>query len=85
MWWLAIRRTTLVKMGCHGVGMDGDTQRTIAVWTFVIVSFVLLVGFILTVDDLTLTVVGLFWVPVVVLTLLGVLPRPWHLVTGGAR
>lgn len=59
------------------VDMDGDIQRAIAIWVFLITLFLSCVGFLHLQAELTMFVIVLFWVPQILLTLIGVIPPPW--------
>jgi len=62
--------------------MDPDTQRTVAVWTFMFSSFLVLAGFLYSQRALTAEVVVLFWSTLSLMTLLGILTRPWEPLVG---
>jgi hypothetical protein len=57
--------------------MNAESQRTLAVWVFYIVSFLLLAAFLHLQARLTIGVIGLYWGSAVVLTSIGVIPPPW--------
>lgn len=59
--------------------MDEESQRTIAVWSLYFLSFVFL-GFFLHMQggQLTIELVGVYWFPAVILTVIGVIPPPWE-------
>jgi hypothetical protein len=56
--------------------MDQNTQQGIAVWTVFLLPVLVFGGFLLTRNQLTLDVVGIYWFPVIVLTVIGVIPPP---------
>jgi hypothetical protein len=58
------------------VSMDQNTQQGIAVWTVFLLPVLVFGGFLLTRNQLTLDVVGIYWFPVIVLTVIGVIPPP---------
>jgi hypothetical protein len=59
--------------------MNEESQRTIAVWAFYSLSFLLLGGFLyIQGEQLTIGFVGLYWFPAVVLTIIGAIPPPWE-------
>jgi hypothetical protein len=57
--------------------MDVESQRTIAVWVFYILSFIVLAAFLRLQAQLTIGVIGLYWFSAVILTIIGVIPPPW--------
>ncbi|MFC7059576.1 hypothetical protein [Halovenus salina] len=57
--------------------MVGEIQRTIAVWTVLLVPFVLLALYLYANGELTPRFVAFYWFPAAVLTLIGTLPTPW--------
>ncbi|PSQ31220.1 hypothetical protein BRD16_03590 [Halobacteriales archaeon SW_6_65_46] len=56
---------------------DEQSRRTIAVWVVFVVPFLILAGFLSGKDQLTFAVVGLYWFPAVVLTIIGTVSPPW--------
>lgn len=60
--------------------MDGESQRTIAVWAFYILSFLIFIIFIYIQEQeqLTIEIIALYWFPAVVLTIIGTIPPPWE-------
>ena len=59
--------------------MHEESQRTIAVWVFYSVSFVTFGGFLcIRGEQLTAELVGLYWFPAVVFTIIGTIPPPWE-------
>lgn len=58
--------------------MVGELQQGIAVWTVLVVPFVLMAAYLQVNDELTLQIVAFYWFPAIVLTLIGVLPAPWR-------
>jgi hypothetical protein len=58
--------------------MVGELQQVIAVWTVLVLPFVLIAAFLQVNSELTVQFVAFYWFPAVVLTLLGVLPAPWR-------
>jgi hypothetical protein len=58
--------------------MDQNTQQGIAVWSVFLLPFLVFGGFLLTRNQLTLEVVGIYWFPAIVLTVIGVIPPPWR-------
>jgi hypothetical protein len=60
--------------------MDGESQRTIAVWAFYIFSFLIFIVFIYIQEQeqLTIEIIALYWFPAVVLTIIGTIPPPWE-------
>jgi hypothetical protein len=60
--------------------MDGESQRTIAVWAFYILSFLIFIVFIYIQEQeqLTIEIIALYWFPAVVLTIIGTIPPPWE-------
>lgn len=57
--------------------MDEESQRMLAVWSFYFLSFVVL-GFFLHVhgEQLTTELIGVYWFPAVILTVIGVISPP---------
>lgn len=62
--------------------MVTSSQQALAVWGVLVAPFVLLALFLWTRDALTARFVAAYWFAPVVLTLVGVLPVPWHAVPG---
>jgi len=62
--------------------MDQDSLRTVAVWTVIVVGFVGLAGFLSTRNQLTPSVVAIYWFPPAVLVLIGAIPAPWQPLVG---
>jgi len=57
--------------------MHEESQRTIAVWVFYSVSFVTFGDFLyIQGEQLTIELVGLYWFPAVVFTIIGTIPPP---------
>ena len=56
---------------------DEQSRRTIAVWMVFVVPFLILAGFLSSECQLTFAVVGLYWFPAVVLTIIGTVSPPW--------
>jgi hypothetical protein len=57
--------------------MEEETQQDIAVWAVLVLPFLVIGGLLYTRNQLTLKVVGMYWFPAVVLTVIGVIPPPW--------
>lgn len=64
------------------IDMVSGVQQATAVWAVLVVPFVLLVAYLWTQEEISLTVAIAYWFPVVVVTVLGVVPPPWVIVTG---
>ena len=60
--------------------MVSDTQQALAVWSVLVVPFVLLAAFLWARGELGPRFVGAYWFAPVVLTLIGALPAPWRAV-----
>ncbi len=58
--------------------MAEATQRTVAVWTVLVLSFIAVGSLLYVRDELSMVVVALYWYPAVVLTMLGIVPAPWE-------
>ena len=58
--------------------MDEQRQSEVAVWGMLVVSFVILAGFVHDRGELTAAFVAYYWGPVLVVTYIGVLPTPWR-------
>jgi hypothetical protein len=69
---------TIYQMESDRLDMDEQSHRTIAVWAVFIVPFLILAGFLSNKNQLTFAVVGLYWFPAVVLTIIGTVPPPWQ-------
>lgn len=59
------------------VDVDGDDQRTVAVWVFYLLSFLAAGSFLSLRARITPAFVGTYWFPALVLTGVGVIPPPW--------
>lgn len=57
--------------------MDGESQRTIAVWTVFVFPFLILGGFLYIQEELTIEFIGLYWVAPILVTAIGVIKPPW--------
>lgn len=57
--------------------MDEDSQRAVAVWVVLVLPFVILSEFLYPQNQPTIEVVVLYWLPAVVLTVIGTIPPPW--------
>lgn len=70
----------VVNTGYSRTSMDGESQRTIAVWAFYIFSFLIFIVFIYIQEQeqLTIEIIALYWFPAVVLTIIGTIPPPWE-------
>ena len=62
--------------------MVSERQRVLAVWSVLVVPFVVLALFLWTREALTLGFVGTYWFAPVVLTIVGALPTPWQAIPG---
>lgn len=62
--------------------MVSESTQAIAVWSVLVVPFVLIALSLWTRRDLSLGFVAAYWFPPVVLTLIGSLPAPWQAVPG---
>jgi hypothetical protein len=60
--------------------MDNESQRTVAAWVIISLSFLGVFGFLYMQGGLTNAVpfVGLYWFNFIVLTIIGVFPPPWE-------
>jgi hypothetical protein len=58
--------------------MDEERQRTVAVWAVFVLPFLCFGGWLAARGELTPAVVGIYWFPAVVLTVIGTIPPPWH-------
>ncbi|OYR69791.1 hypothetical protein [Halorubrum ezzemoulense] len=58
--------------------MDGESQRTIAVWAVFVLPFLIFGVFLYVQEQLTIEVVGLYWFPAILLTIIGTIPPPWE-------
>ncbi len=58
--------------------MDEKSQRTVAVWAVFVLPFVILGGFLYAQEELTIEVIGLYWFPAIVLTIIRTIPPPWE-------
>lgn len=57
--------------------MDAESQRVLAAWAVFVVPFLVFGGVLSVRDQLTIEVIGLYWFPAIVLTLIGTIPPPW--------
>ena len=57
--------------------MDAESQRGLAAWAVFVVPFLVFGGVLSVRNQLTIEVIGLYWFPAIVLTLVGTIPPPW--------
>jgi hypothetical protein len=58
--------------------MDEESQRAVAIWLVFVLPFLVLGGLLYVRQQLSVAVVALYWSPAILLTMLGVIPAPWH-------
>lgn len=62
--------------------MGGEEQRVAGVWMMLILSFVIMAGFLYLWNQPISRFAAFYWFPVAVMTVSGILPPPWKVLTG---
>jgi hypothetical protein len=57
--------------------MDRESLRVLVVWAVFVVPFPVFGGVLYAENQLTLEVIGLYWFPAIILTIIRVIPPPW--------
>ncbi|KAB7515204.1 hypothetical protein DM867_03735 [Halosegnis rubeus] len=61
--------------------MNEQRQQALAVWSMLVVAFLVVGGLLTTQGAFEPAFVALYWSPIAGATLVGILPRPWEALT----
>ncbi|MDZ7744991.1 MAG: hypothetical protein U5K28_00070 [Halobacteriales archaeon] len=61
--------------------MNEQRQRALAVWSMLTVAFLVIAGVLAVRETLGPAFVGFYWAPIAGAALVGIIPRPWEVLT----